>query len=824
MPDAPHRQLPHLHVRGTVTPEPYTYPHPVRGPAFNLPPRGRAEHAKQLLAALEHARGSLEDLGERRVAAGVAADQGLYLELESDVGFELMLKSLDRTREGIELVAVRERGGAMLATVFVAEGKLQNLERLIRAYRDEDDPRSGKAKNRKLVESISQIRKAALGSFWTDDEALLPQSGKAIWWEVWLRAGEDPAKITSLFMEHAEKVDISVRGDPIRFRDRTVLLAFGTPEQLSQSVELLDCVAELRLAKERPEFFTGLQVHEQAEWVADLRGRIQQASGDLPAVCLLDTGVNNGHPLLQESLSDEDRLTCHPAWGSTDHHRHGTEMAGLSLLGDLTAPLAQSGPVQLEHRLESVKILPPPEQSPNDPELYGSVTQEAMARIEAREPRRSRVYCMAVTAPDYRDRGSPSSWSAAVDASCSGIEDSHPRLVLLAAGNVSRTGWRYYPERNDIDQVHDPGQAWNAVTVGAATEKVQFDTTRFPGWTPVARRGGLSPSSTTSVTWPPLWPNKPDVVLEGGNGIQQQDTGQVDTDDPLLLLTTHWRPTERLLTTMGDTSAAAAQAGRMAAILLSRYPDFWPETIRGLLIHSAKWTTEMMSATAGHPPASRSRLLLRRYGYGMPDLGRASWSASNVLTLVAQDALVPFQKRGGRIATRDMNLHALPWPRAELLGLGSVQVELRVTLSYFVEPNPARRGWKYRHRYASHALRFAIRAPAESLDEFRARVSKDAQDEEHGATVPDDPGWMIGPTHRNKGSVHSDRWRGTAADLAERGHLAIYPVGGWWRERPHLERWRRRVRYALIVTIETPEIEVDIYTPVANQIAVGIAP
>ncbi len=817
------KPLPHLLVHGTASAEPYTYPRKVRGPAFDLPSRNRAEHGERLLAALSTVRLSLEELRERRAALGIAEDRGLYLEFESDPGFELMFKSLDRMRDGIELVAVRERGDIMLAVVFVAEGRLQKLERLIVAYRDEDDPRSGQAKNKKLVESISDIRRAALESFWTDDDALLPASGSAIWWEVWLRVGNDRSEVDSVFAEYAKVAGVRILDWRIKFSDRTVLLAHATPEQMSQSAELLDCVAELRLAKEKPEFFMGLNSREQAEWVEDLLARIERSDGDLPAVCVLDTGVNNGHPLLRDSLADEDLLTCDPAWGSSDHLHHGTEMAGLALLGDLTDPLSRSGSVSLEHCLESVKVLPPPNFSPNDRELYGSLTQEAMGRIEVQEPNRKRVYCMAVTAPDARDQGKPSSWSAAIDAACCGVEDEHPRLVVLAAGNVERSNWRYYPDRNDVDQIHDPGQAWNAVTVGAVTEKIQFDTVRFPEWTPVARPGGLSPSSTTSVAWTSPWPNKPDVVFEGGNGIREPATGFVDTDDPLLLLTTHWRPTERLLTTMGDTSAATAQTARLAAILLARYPSFWPETLRGLLVHSAEWTQEMLASTAGHSPSTGARLLLRRYGHGVPDLNRACWSASNALTLVAQDSLTPFEKRGANIATKDMNLHTLPWPEAELSSLGSQHVELRVTLSYFVEPNPARRGWKYRHRYQSHALRFAIKAPTEELDDFRARVSRDAQNEERGAKMPEDPGWTIGPRQRNQGSIHSDRWVGTAADLAERGHLAVYPVGGWWKEQANLGRWHRSVRYTLIVTIRTPAVEVDIYTPVANQVAIAVA-
>ena len=707
----------------------------------------------------------------------------------------------------------------MVATVFVSEGKLRHLEKVITKYQVEGTKR-GRPWNQDLVESIARIRDAAIESFWTDNERLFPDAQTQAWWEVWLRGGQDRDEITATFESHAASIGIRIQNRRIKFSDRTVLLALATREQMSQSVELLDCIAELRLAKDHPEFFMDQRPSEQAEWIDDLLDRVEGPLERTAAVCLLDTGVNNGHPLLSDALSTDNLLACDPEWGGHADRSHGTEMAGLCLWGDLTDQFATSGPTTIEHCLESVKILPPPDSGQNDPELYGNVTQEAMARMEVQEPDRQRVYCMAVSTPDYRDRGKPSSWSAAVDDAACGSKDEQPRLVVLAAGNVLRENWHLYPNRNEVDQIHDPGQAWNALTVGATTEKVQFNTEGFPGWEPLARPGGLAPSSTTSVTWENDWPNKPDLVLEGGNGIREPDGTEADTDDSLLLLTTHSRPTERLLTTMGDTSAATAQAARMAARLMARYPDFWPETVRGLLVHSAQWTAEMKRATVGSSQGVRTRLLLRRYGYGVPDLDRASWSASNLLTLVAQDSLQPFEKRDGQVVTKDLCLHALPWPRDELSSLGAETVELRVTLSYFIEPNPARRGWKYRHRYRSHGLRFAIKAPAEELADFRARISKNAQSERRPGSIPQDPGWAIGPTQRNRGSIHSDWWTGAAADLAERGYVAVFPVGGWWKERPQLQQ--KPVRYSLIVTIKTPETEFDVYTPVANQIGVEV--
>ena len=112
-----------------------------------------------------------------------------------------------------------------------------------------------------------------------------------------------------------------------------------------------------------------------------------------------------------------------------------------------------------------------------------------------------------------------------------------------------------------------------------------------------------------------------------------------------------------------------------------------------------------------------------------------------------------------------------------------------------------------------------MKRPTDNEDDLRKRISKAAREEDEDVdTERDDRQWDIGPQLRRKGSIHSDTWTGTAIELARCGMLAVYPVSGWWRERKHLGCWNRQARYALIVTIETPET--DVYTPIANQIAV----
>jgi hypothetical protein len=110
----------------------------------------------------------------------------------------------------------------------------------------------------------------------------------------------------------------------------------------------------------------------------------------------------------------------------------------------------------------------------------------------------------------------------------------------------------------------------------------------------------------------------------------------------------------------------------------------------------------------------------------------------------------------------------------------------------------------------------------ENLDEFRARINGAIELEEPGqpANVGTD-NWFLGRI-RNLGSIHSDYWHGAGAELARRDAIAIYPVGGWWKEKANLARYDRPVRYALVVSIRAVAGTIDIYSPVQTAIAATV--
>lgn len=821
MNDSP-RNRPHLFIDGGGQTEQYRRPaQAIRTPP--LPGRDREAHADALSAsigvALEAARAQL---GARATAVAEGVP-GFYLQIELPAGEKAVIDQLGNRQKQIEVVAVREptaENASVTATVFVPATAEEYYQEKVEAYRTQET-RTGRPKNEPLIARMEVVRLATARSLFTDDDALFPVGDGAVWWEIWLRDGH-----RDVFSRMAARLNLQVKDHAVRFPEREVVLVLANTESIDRLVAYSDVVAELRRAKDTPAFFMGLDGAGQREWSDEALARLTPPADANVAVCILDSGVTQAHPLLSPALDVADLHTINPAWGTADSatqwRGHGTAMAGTALYGDLVPALSGGGAIVLTHRLESVKILPPNGVADNEPDLYGAITAEAIARAEIQAPNRRRAIALAVTSESSM-RGKPSSWSAAIDQLC--FDPDNRRLLIVSAGNIRVDLMPAdHLVRNDLESVEDPAHAWNALTVGAFTEKVDLIDPALAGWSAIAPAGELSPRSRTSVTWERQWPVKPDVVIEGGN-LASNGVLPGDPVDDLQLLTTHNRPNDRAFNTIGDTSAATALVARLAGAILATRPRLWPETVRGLIVHSAEWTPAMRARIdACNGRKGQIHSLVRRYGYGVPDLGRALLSAQNDLTLMVEDALTPFNKEGSAVKTRDMKVHQLPWPNDVLAQLGDAHVELRVTLSYFIEPNPGERGWTRRHRYASHGLRFAVKKATESFDDFRARVNDAARDEEEGEAAGGGAGgdeWLLGPKNRDQGSLHSDFWSGTAADLAQRDAIGVFPVGGWWKEKPYLEKWDTEARYALIVTIKAPGVDVDIYTPVEAKIAIA---
>lgn len=744
----------------------------------------------------------------------------------------MVLSGLDAS--GLVLLNYRpgseELNTAAHATVFASENGIIKLSRKLSEFETKNstkrDGSVGRPSNADLAQSIHSITEAALRLLWRSPESRFPINNVVVQWEVWLWPND-----IDRFVQGAQLIGLHVGLDRLEFPTDTVLIVTGTSEQIASAIRRYAGVKALATPASLPGFFDDLAPEDQSAWVNSLISKVShQGTNQGTYVTLLDTGVSRAHPLIAPALDQADRHAADFAWSVDDSIGHGTQMAGLTLYGDLSIALQATTSLTIAHRLESAKIIP--DTGVNFHHLLGTVTRNGVLAAEVNGERR-RVFTLASTTnQDTPHDGAPTSWSAEVDQLCSGKGGGADlrRLMLVSAGNTDQNKFHdndYLPICDHPDhEIESPAQAWNAISIGAFTEKATLSHGQLGS--PYATVGDLSPSSRTA-NWSTTWPIKPDVVMEGGNWVVNGPFPPMKHEDLGLLTTHHTHPTRSFCTT-ADTSAATALAARAVAQLWTEYPTLWPETIRGLFVGSARWTLAMQAHLPQSPSKTSFAVLFKRYGYGVPDLDRAKKSATNSLTLVIQDAITPYGKssnKGRDPINKEMRIFGLPWPTEGLRGLGNTQVTLRVTLSSFIEPSPSEPARGSKFRYASHNLRFKLNRANEIESQFIARISKTAEIEDE-TSIPDDSddGWRFGVNRRDVGSLHIDELTCAASDLARRNILAVHPVAGWWKTKAVLKDHEKSARFALIVEISTDSEAIDLYaevkTAIENQIATEI--
>jgi hypothetical protein len=516
----PEEHFPHLFLPGpSETRSDYSNPRRGRG-APRIRPHDRRSHANHVRQSLENAWRTAID----RQAVAHSDRHGVYLEFSSEPGFDLALKSLESRQANIKLLNTKTEGPEgeerTRATVFVPRDKSGHFLRKATAYAEEDNPprRDGTTtpKNATLINSISDVKAAILeSSFWQDSPKRIPGEVPD-WVEVWLST-EDIGDIES-FVGLCSQRDILVGQGRLTFPERSVLLIFANRKQLEELIELSDNIAEFRAAREVATFFIEEENRDQVDLVNELLERADFRGDGQIAVLVLDHGVNNGHRLLETLLHDDDCHAVEDDWGTQDDHGHGTLMAGTVAYGDLLDKLTEHEPCVVNHIVESAKILPPPPEV-NPKRLWAHYTSRGISLAQIQAPDRTRIVCMAVNSDDEPSQGRPTSWSGQIDELASGYSDDIRRLIILSAGNVEEPNdWKGFPETHLVCEVQDPAQAWNALTVGAFTNKTRITDPSLASYEPIADAGNLSPYSSTSFNWPPRkWPIKPEVLFEGGN-------------------------------------------------------------------------------------------------------------------------------------------------------------------------------------------------------------------------------------------------------------------------------------------------------------------
>ena len=842
------KKYPHILLKNRSRERSYT----PKNRGVTLPPDipffDQQSHAAALDQAYKAALNSLEVQYRSHGLDPAHVDKGAAVEFQFRPGTKINVTTLENVQgKKIEVLNVKldPQGNPESAILYIPPTRTHFIESQIKDYGNTSKNRKNGPQNYKKYDKTSSIEPVQIGRFWIDRSPLPQDVTKTCIWEVWLRE-----ETFETFRARAHELgDITVSAHHLKFPERQICSVRCSLESLEKLELTTKAITGFRFLWTQAGFFDALPPREQRDWSDELSSRLTFNPDAEYSVCVLDTGLAVNHPLLNPAIARNGVDSCDPQnWGLDDHDGHGTAMAGIALFGDLTPLLESTETIEIGHLIESVKVFPP--EGRNENEHIGYITTQAVGRAEINRPDLKRVFCLSWTighespTKDIQiTEGKPTPLSAKIDQLAFGvdeedwhIDDARKRLLIVSAGNIEESFHPDdYPSVNNLYEIEDPAQAWNALSVGAYTEKSYTTDPTYNEWSALAGIGQLSPRSRTSVLWgESYWPTKPDIVLEGGNCLangsyfeSHPDTCPLTTDK------------ERVFSHTGDTSAANAEAARLAAILASQYPAFWPESIRGLLVHSAEWTPGMLNEESFRNKV-RKIAHLRRYGYGVPKKNFLMNSFSNRPCVVIQDYLQPFaqSKSGSNIVFNDMNYYVLPWPKDELESIVDPVVKLRVTLSYFIEPSPSERPPKTKYSYASHELRFKINRPNEVEDVFLARINKELEIEEINeelsekyeisdqTAVDEQDKWLLGPESRNRGSLISDIWQGTGPELATQNLIAVVPQVGWWKFRKNFPdadngRYKQRVRYSLILSL-TCKTEVDLYTPIMQKIETPI--
>jgi Subtilase family len=769
-----------------------------------LPERDPAAHAEQLSLQVS----SLEkELSRLSVEPRPEDSRGFLYSATFAKDSDLGVKSLSDKKTGNAVVDFDE--DTRRALVYTPRPKLSALRKKINRYGDPQDlTEKGEPRHQLLVAPLETLAPATLFDLsdgWIREDAM-PESE---WVELWVWGGQRGEAeererrrdaLAEFLKDHGLLPGATLTGE---------LQSFAATEHDIYLVKLTK-QALLDLPGQLPEAFhlsppQRAVVPQMLELQKGELGvpEVEEPPEDGTTVAILDTGVAEAHPLLKDLLLGPGSSSIVGDPKVDDTSGHGTKMAGLAAYRDLGLALSAGGTVAARCRLQNVRILSGTESPDPDPMLER--TRDGVLEAEQISAAR-RIFSLSLGAPTSQPEGS-TPWSVAVDrlAATGG-----GRLFCVAAGNTPIHGLPKpgdYPASNRIAGLTSPGEAYNALTVGAITDLTDMDG-GGSGRSPVAAAGQLNPSSRCDVGR--RRPVKPDVVIEGGN--LSADSVACRQDQVMQLLTTckehaygPW------LTTASMTSAATAKIAGLAAEIWQANPNRLPETIRGLLVHSARWTPAMKDQF------SEVRERLRAVGFGTPSADPAKWSEYARPTVIFEGQIHPLRKLelgDGSKRGREMHFHNLPLPQEELEALMDSELELTVTLSYFAQPNETRSV-----RYLASGLRWEIQRPLESQVDFRKRINRlEREDGEKFSSEAEPIGWDIGPRSRMRGTVQSDRARLSAAQLRDCRAVAVWPVGGWWDDREI--KGDPALRYSLIITIDAGEQEVDLYTPILNEISI----
>jgi len=536
---------------------------------------------------------------------------------------------------------------------------------------------------------------------------------------------------------------------------------------------------------------------------------LEPPAADAPKICIIDSGIQENHPLLKAAIDDGNSRSWVPSQSATadqvEGGGHGTRVAGAFLYPQgipLTPKQNAIAWIQnarvLDNQCHLSKKLRVPETLTSIVTFYHGQTGTRLFNHSIASLSPCRVTYM-------------SAWAATIDY----LSWQNDILFIVAAGNIQvnrfiglslsrRTLEEYsqagiaYPDYllKASARIGNPAQSFQALTVGSishTTYNKEFKRS-------VAEANHPSAFSCTGYG---IWDSiKPDVVEYGGDFAIDSET-QPNFSTPAEICPELVRTTEGgappIASDRIGTSFAAPKVAHIAAALEAAFPEASCLMYRALIVQSARlpeWTND---------PQVNLSDAIRMMGYGLPNLARAIGNTDDRITLITQEEKF--------IHARQAHIYQVGIPPELQSPAEDFDIRVEITLSYKAEPRRTRRS---KRKYLSTWLHWECSHKGELSDAFLKRVLKNHETSDDS----DNDGlfsWTLGlqknygnkvrDTSRSVGTIQKDWATIKSFDLREKFCIAVVAHQGWNNDPT------AQVPYALTVSFEVVGTEVPIYGP-----------
>lgn len=527
---------------------------------------------------------------------------------------------------------------------------------------------------------------------------------------------------------------------------------------------------------------------------------------DAPSICIVDSGIQEGHRMLTASIkknaSKSYLINNTDVSDQVSNGGHGTKVAGAALFGRI---VPKEGTYNLDIWIENAKVLDSGGCMPSSlypPQLMQEIVNEFHS---------THIFNLSINSFRCCKLRHMSEWACAIDK----LMYERDILFIVSTGNINKTNgsannpgiqeyinsqkdYPYYLLENAC-RIANPAQSCFAISVGSICHDEFEDLDR-------ASFGKMNEISSFSRCGLGLWGMiKPDVVEYGGDYIREKQGNMLISENSSVGVEVI-RSTNDGSSGMGfhvGTSYAAPKVSHIAAKVYKSIENASALMVRTLIVQSARLPEQCF-----YQPTLND---IRKFGYGLPDLTRATQNYETRITLTGE----------GKIAPKTAQIYTLKIPEEISRPGNDFDILVEVTVSFVSSPRRTRRKTK---SYLATWLDWRSSRIGESSSAFQRRIIKyidgdGNQDDDQGENVfqwkiRENPQWgTVKDCKRQDSSLQKDWAIIPAYNLPNEFSIGVIGHQGWDKDVTN------EISYAIAVSFEilNSEVPLNIYSLVETE-------